>query len=440
MMAVITRFAPSPTGFLHVGNIRTALVSWLFARSHNGEFILRIDDTDTKRSEQKYVDAIKRDLDWLGLHWDKEFRQSSRTERYIAVKDDLVKSGRLYPCYEGVEELEIKKKIALNSGKPPIYDRASLKLTPQEKEKLIQQGHSPHWRFLLTAGDISWHDLVRGDISFASHNLSDPVWIREDGSMTYSIASVIDDMDYGITHIVRGEDHISNSALHVQLFEALKAKVPQFAHLALLRTKEGEMSKRVGGFEVQSLRDEGIEPMSILSLLAKIGTSDPVEARSNIKDLVKEFNISKLGKAAVLYDPQILLRLNAKIVHDMPYDTLLKHSDTGNLDERFWEAVKHNISTIKEASQWYEICHGTVLPVIEDAEYISIAATLLPEGDISTATWKEWTEVLKKHTGRTGKELYMPLRMALTGMQHGPEMAHLLPLIGREKVVARLGA
>ncbi len=436
-MSVVTRFAPSPTGFLHIGNVRTALVAWLFARSQNGKFILRIDDTDIKRSEERFTDGIKRDLEWLGLTWDAEFRQSDRIERYKIIQAQLISEGRLYPCYETQEELEVKKKIALNSGKPPIYDRTALRLSNAEKQRLEASGIRPHWRFLLNAESIDWQDLVRDHIHFEAAHLGDPVWIREDGTMTYSIASVIDDIDYGITHIVRGEDHISNSALHVQLFKALGHEPPEFAHLALLKSKEGEMSKRTGGHDIQALREQGIEPLALLSLLAKIGTSDSIELRSTHKELITDFSISKLGKATVLYDPQELWRLNARLLHNMPFSQV-KSRNIADFDEPFWEAVKHNIKSISEAKEWHNMCHGDITPIIEEPEFIHTSATLLPEGAVGPNTWADWTAVIKQKTGRTGKALFMPLRLALTGIAHGPELADLLPLIGRDKVLSRL--
>ncbi|AIF80872.1 glutamyl-tRNA ligase [endosymbiont of Acanthamoeba sp. UWC8] len=441
-MSVITRFAPSPTGYLHVGNVRTAIVSWLFARSMGGKFILRIDDTDVERSKDEYTEAIKEDLKWLGLDWDRIEFQSNRVEKYEAVKERLIKEGRLYPCYETKEELEMKKKIMLNRNLPPIYDRASLKLSDEKKRELEEQGIKPHWRFLIDKEDIVWDDGVRGNLHFKAANISDPVLIRADGSMTYTIATVWDDIEFGITDIIRGEDHVTNSAIHIQIFKALGSTPPNFAHLSLLNSKSGEISKRIGGFDIRSLRESGIEPMAINSFLAKIGTSDPIEIKSSLEELIKDFSIKKFSKSPVNYDISELERLNTKLVHNLKYSEVkerLNGLNIGEVDESFWEAVKPNINTIKEVELWSKICREDITPTIDDKDFTASAAELLPEEEVTINTWDEWISKIKEKTGKSGKNLFMPLRKAITGMEHGPELKYILPLIGRDKIIARLG-
>ncbi len=440
-MNITTRFAPSPTGYLHVGNIRTAIVSWLFARSENGKFILRIDDTDIERSKPEYTEAIKEDLKWLGLDWDTIKFQSKRIEQYENVKKKLIEIGRLYPCYESQEELEMKKKIMLNRNLPPIYDRASLKLSEEKKKELEEQGIKPHWRFLIDKEDIIWDDKIRGRLHFKASNISDPVLIRGDGSMTYTIATVWDDIEFGVTDVVRGEDHVTNSAVHIQIFKALGAIPPSFAHLSLLNSKSGEISKRIGGFDIRTLRENGIEPMAINSFLAKIGTSDPVEFRSSLQELIKEFSIKKFNKSPVNYDIAELERINAKLIHSLKYvEVKSKLSEMGldGIDENFWEAVRPNISCLKEVELWRKICRDIIEPVVKEKEFTNIAAGLFPEGAITTDTWDEWIAKVKEKTGKVGKNLFMPLRKALTGMEHGPELKYMLPLIERAKIVSRL--
>lgn len=440
-MHVTTRFAPSPTGFLHVGNARTALICWLFARYNQGKFILRIDDTDQERSQQIYTDAIKEDLTWLGLTWDQEVVQSQRMDQYNAIKEKMLKDGRLYPCYETTEELQIKKKLLLGQNKPPIYDRSSLSLTKQQQEEFEAEGINPHYRFLLKEGKIEWNDLVRGTISFDTKNLSDPVLIRADGSMTYSIASVVDDIEFGISHIIRGEDHITNSATHVQLFQAMGAKVPDFAHISLLKSKEGGISKRDGGFEIRSLREQGFDPMAVLSLLAKMGTSDAIEGCENIHQLIEGFSLSKQSKSTVTYDITELLRLNTHIMHHKPWSevkTQLYDMGMPDVTEMFWLLIRSNISTLNEVRDWYDICCAKIMPCKDDLEFTTNAAELLPEGEFNQDTWDQWMKSVKKETGRTGKELFMPIRKALTNMEHGPELKYVLILLGRDRAYKRL--
>lgn len=444
-MTILTRFAPSPTGLLHVGNVRTALVNWLYTRAKGGQFLLRMDDTDVERSKLEYVEGIKRDLEWLGLSWDKYMQQSDRLARYNDVKEQLVKAGRVYACYETQEELEIKRKMQLGRGLPPIYDRAALKLTDEQKAAYEQQGRKPHWRFLMNESVIAWNDEVKGPTQFEGKHLSDPVIIRADGSYTYMMPSTVDDVDMGVTHIIRGEDHVTNTAVQIQIFEAMGATPPSFSHLALLKTKDAEISKRTGGFDIHSLHhDDDMEAMTITSFLARLGTSLPAEPRLTLDELVRDFDINHFGKSPTNYDPTELERLNARLLAITPFADVkerLKTAGLGTIDESFWEIVKHNITRLREVKEWWHICKENLNPTLESAEdkaFAQAASHLLPEGEWNENTWSEWIEQVKNASGRKGKALFMPIRQALTAMEHGPELKQLLPLIGREKAIKRL--
>lgn len=439
------RFAPSPTGLLHVGNVRTALINWLYAKSLGGSFLLRIDNTDRERSKEEYTQGIKQELTWLGITWDEYAEQIDRVGRYSEIVQQLTEAGRLYPCFETQEELEVKRKLQLGRGQPPIYDRAALNLTQEQIEQYKAEGKKPHWRFKLADSTISWEDQVRGTITFEGKHLSDPILIRECGTPTYMLPSVIDDMDMHITHIVRGEDHISNTAIQLQLFEALEAKMPQFAHLSLIKSKEDKISKRKGGFDIESLRtEEGIDAMAINSLLAKIGSSDPIELRNTMEELIAEFDISKFSKAQANYDLEELKRLNSKRIHQLSYEDVkpqLAALGLQDVDEAFWLAVRPNIMTMHEISTWWECCCTDISPEIaeEDKAFLTQAATLLPAAENwNDNTYQEWTALLKEQTGRKGKQLFMPLRKALTGQEHGPELKVVLQLLGYDKAYARL--
>ncbi len=439
-MTIRVRFAPSPTGRLHVGNIRAALVNWLFARQQGGTFILRIDDTDSERSTPDYEAGIRNDLTWLGLNWDETFSQSDRFDRYREVVDTLKAQGRLYPCYETPDELEIKRKIQLSRGLPPVYDRAALSLTADEIAAFEAEGRKPHWRFKLDLpATVAWTDLIRGDVSFDLSSVSDPILIRADGSFLYTLPSVIDDVDMGITHIVRGEDHVTNSAVQVQIFEAVGGKAPDMAHFALLTGKGGEgLSKRHGAMAIADYRDEvGLEPLAILAMLARIGTSQNVEAVANIQALVDSFDFSCFSRGAAKFDPDELAAINTKIVHGLDYAAVSDRLPEG-VDAAFWEAVRPNLNTVGEIQDWVKVVFGPVTPVIEEADYIAEALDALPAGDLTADSWSVWTGTLKAQTGRKGRALFMPLRQALTGQSHGPDMASILPLIGRARAVARL--
>ncbi|HEU5048014.1 MAG TPA: glutamate--tRNA ligase [Rickettsiales bacterium] len=435
-MTVFVRFAPSPTGYLHAGNIRTALVNYLFARAAGGRFMLRLDDTDTERSKAEYEAAIEEDLRWLGMQWDDFKKQSDRFTSYEQAKQKLIASGRLYPCYETAAELDMQRKLQAGRGQPPIYNRAALQLTPEQKAKYEAEGHKPHYRFLLEDKPIVWNDLVRGEVRFQGAHVSDPVLIREDGVPLYTLASVVDDGEMGITHILRGEDHVSNTAVQFQIFEALGFTPPQFGHLALLKTKEGELSKRVGGNDIRGLREAGIEPMTINSLLAKLGTSDPVEPFTDMKELIESFDIKKFGRAAANYDPQELERLNEKLLHKLPFSSVKERLSFA--DEPFWLSIRANLKTLAEAKSWWDIIHGEVNAPVVDASYLQDALALLPPEPWDETAWGTWTKAISAKTGRKGKELFLPLRLALTGVEHGPEMKQLLPLIGYNKVAQRL--
>jgi glutamyl-tRNA synthetase len=438
---LITRFAPSPTGLLHIGNARTALVNYLFTRKHGGKFMLRIDDTDLVRSKQEYEDAIIKDLKWLGIKWEIFAKQSDRLDRYDLVKNLLIEKGRLYECYESAEEIEVKRKLLLSRGMPPIYDRTSLKLTQAQKDQFKKEGKKPHYRFQLFDRPIKWQDLVRGDVTFDGAKLSDPILIREDGSMTYILTSVVDDIDFNITNIVRGEDHVTNTAIQIQIFQALEAKIPIFAHLNLIKTKDALMSKRDGGFDIKSLCEEGIEPLAIECLLAKLGTSMAVEPKSSLDELIKEFDISKYGRAPANYDKSDLARLNHKIIFHMELAQLnkrLKELEINDIDEDFWQIVKGNLNKLSDIKIWWKICKEPIEPIIEDKELLNMAIELFPQGDIDDSSWGIWTKLIASKSGKNGKALFMPLRCALTAMEHGPELKYLLPLIGREKALKRL--
>lgn len=442
-MTVAVRFAPSPTGLLHVGNARTALVVWLFARNQGGTFLLRLDDTDQERSTQAFADAVQTDLQWLGLTWDRFARQSDRTERYATAIETLKASGRLYPCYETAEELTLKRTVQRQSGKPPIYDRAALALSEADRAKLETEGRRPHWRFKLEHAPIVWDDRVRGPVRFAGADLSDPVLIREDGRPLYHITSVVDDIDFGITDVVRGEDHVTNTAWHVQMFEALGATPPAFAHLPLISDVEGKgLSKRLGSLSLQALREEeGIEPMAVVSLLARLGTADPVEPFADIAPLIDSFDFAKFSRATPKFDPDELQRLNARIVHALPFEVVADRLRTLGLaavDARFWEMVRPNLTRLQDAVEWWQVAQGPVTPDIDEPEFLAAAAGHLPAAPWDESTWGAWTGAVKQATGRKGKALFLPLRRALTGRGHGPELQTLLPLIGRDRALARL--
>jgi len=429
------RFAPSPTGFMHIGNTRTALFNWLWAKKLGGRFMLRIDDTDKLRSKKEYEDAIRDSLQWLGLTWEEEARQSARSDRYNEVTERLKAAGRIYPCYETPEELEFKRKRALAKGLPPIYDRQALSYTAQDIAGFKAEGRKPHYRFKLLPGEIKWTDMVRGEVCYEADKLSDPVIIREDGSFLYHLPSVIDDVDFGITHIVRGEDHVTNTASQIQMFEALGGTVPAFAHLPLLTGKEGKLSKRLGSLGVSDLRAEGVEAMAISSFLAKLGTSEAIEPFYDLDSLAQTLDFGKIGRAQPKFDEDELKHFNTKLVHGLSYKQV---QDRVDVDAGFWEAVKANLNIVADVAVWADICHRKITPVIEDENLTNMAAEMLPPEPWTEETWTQWINRVKERSGKKGRELFHPIRKALTAQENGPELKILLPLIGREKALQRL--
>lgn len=441
-MSVKVRFAPSPTGKLHVGNIRTALTNFLYAKKAGGHFVLRIDDTDLDRSTKAFEDGIKTDLQWLGLQWDETFNQSARFASYDAAVADLKAKGLLYPCYDTEDELDRKRKIQRAQGRPPVYDRAALNLTDADRAKLEAEGRKPHWRFKLSGAPVTWTDLVRGETTIETASLSDPILVREDGSYLYTLPSVVDDIEAGITAIIRGEDHVTNSGAQIEIFRALGAKEPQLGHHPLLVGPDGEkLSKRLGALSVEGLRDaEGLEPMAILSLLAKIGTSDAVEPRRDLDALAADFDLGKFSRAPARFDPEELKRVNARLLHETDYAAVAPRLKAMEADagEDFWIAVRPNLEKLSDAVALARLVNGPITPVITDADYAATAARLLPDGELTGESWGQWVGAIKAETGRKGRELFLPLRQALTGEDHGPEMDKLLPLMGRERVLRRL--
>jgi glutamyl-tRNA synthetase len=433
-MTVTVRFAPSPTGLLHVGNARTALLNWLFAKKLGGRFLLRIDDTDAARSTKAFEEAIYRDLGWLGLAHDGTDRQFNRLTKYSAAFYQLQAAGRVYPCFETEGELERQRSLQAARKLPPIYNRASLE--PANKAKWEGEGRKPHWRFLLSRKKVSWTDLVRGPVEIDTATMSDPVLVREDGAFLYTLPSVADDVDMAITHVVRGEDHVTNTAAQIEIFQALGAAVPKFAHFPLLVGAGGEaLSKRLGSLSLEQLRGDGVEPLAVAAYLAKIGTSDPVEPRLSLGELAQEFDFAKIGRAPAHFVPEELDALNAKTLHITPYSVVADRIPQG---EVFWDAVKSNLTKFSDAAGMARLVTGPVTPVIEDAALAAMAAALLPPEPWDEATWGAWTKAVSLETGAKGRGLFHPLRLALTGLEHGPELKKLLPLIGRDKCLARL--
>jgi len=441
MTATRLRFAPSPTGRLHVGNIITALRNWLYARREGGQMLLRIDDTDLARSTAEYETGIETDLAWLGLTWELRDNQSKRFAQYEAAAEKLKAAGLLYPAYETEDELDRKRKIAQSRGRPPVYDRASLSMSADERAKLEAEGRKPHWRFKLSGARVEWNDLCRGPQSVDTASLSDPVLIREDGAFLYTLPSVVDDIDFAITHILRGEDHVTNTGVQVEIFKALGGTAPTFGHFPLIVGADGEsLSKRLGSLSVQQLREEGYEAMAILSHMARLGTSDPVEAQTDFAKLVEGFNVAHIGRAPARFDVEELRRVNAAVLHATPYAAVKARlaAIDADLGEGFWNAVRANLTLLPEAREWARVVAGPVTPVIADAAFVAAAADVLPSGPYDGASWNTFVNAVKERTGAKGKALFMPLRQALTGMEHGPEMATIFALIGPEKARARL--
>ena len=431
-----TRFAPSPTGYIHVGNLRTALMNYLIARKSGGTFILRIDDTDPERSKEEYVDAIKQDLEWLGLTWDKVERQSERLDRYAEAADKLREINRFYEAFETPTELDLKRKKQLNMGKPPVYDRAALALSEADKDALRAERGNGVWRFKLDQERIDWTDGILGDISIDAASVSDPVLIRGDGQVLYTLASVVDDTDMGVTHVVRGADHVTNTATQIQIMAALGYGHPEFAHHSLLTGPQGEaLSKRLGTLALRDLREAGVKPMALLSLMARLGSADPVELRNDLSELIEGFDISRFGSAPTKFDSEDLFPLTARYLQGLPVEAVKAELDAigvpVDVQEAFWAVAKENITTLKDLEGWWILCRDGAEPLIddEDKDFIAEAMTLLPAAPYDSESWGKWTNEVKEKTGRKGKGLFMPLRKAVTGMERGPDMSALLALM-----------
>jgi glutamyl-tRNA synthetase len=441
-MTVRVRFAPSPTGRLHVGNVYIALANWLFAHRHGGAFVLRFDDTDRERSTQVFAEGIEYDLRWLGLEWQQKVRQSDRLAPHDTAVAKLKAAGRLYPCYETPEELELKRKSQLQRHLPPVYDRAALKLSDADRQRLEASGRRPHWRFLLERRDVRWDDLVRGPQHVDEASQSDPVLVRADGSYLYTLPSIVDDIELGITHVIRGSDHVTNTGAQIQLFQALGAAPPRFAHLPLLANVSGEgLSKRTGSLSIADLRAAGIEAMAINSYLAHLGTVDRIEPKLRLAELVESFALDHYNAATPKFDLAELEHLSARILHITPFPMVAARlADLGlhDVDEPLWTVARANITRLDDLREWLEVCRGTIAPVIDDRSFASKAEALLPAEPWNGNTWSAWTAAVQDATGRKGRELFRPLRLALTGRDHGPEMKDLLPLIGRARASARL--
>lgn len=437
----LVRFAPSPTGLLHVGNARTALLNYLFARKEGARFLLRIDDTDIERSKPEFEAAIVEDLGWLGIAHDLFARQVERADIHRAAAEKLKAGGRLYPAYESAAELDRKRKRLIAAHKPPVYDRAALALTAEARAKLEAEGRRPHWRFKLSQSKVTWRDLLRGEVEIDTATLSDPVLIREDGSYLYTLPSVADDIDFAVTHIIRGEDHVTNTAAQIEIFEALGADVPAFAHFPLLVGEGGEaLSKRLGSLSLRSLREDGIEALALDCYLAKTGTSDPVEAKPSLDALAQDFAFAKIGRAPAHFVSAELAALNGKLLHALPYEAVAARLAALGVGggAAFWEAVRPNLARLTDAAALWRVVAGPVTPVLEDADFAAKAAALLPPEPWDETTWGAWTTALSAASGAKGRALFHPLRLALTACEHGPELKKLLPLIGRARTVARL--
>ncbi len=441
MTTPLVRSAPSPTGYLHIGNARSALFNWLFARRHGGRFLLRFDDTDLSRSTPEFAAAIAEDLAWLGIVPDAVISQSQRLALYDEAAARLRASGRLYPCYETADELDRRRKRQLARGLPPVYDRAALSLTAEDRTRLEAEGRRPHWRFKLDARVVAWNDLVRGEAHVDCASLSDQVLIREDGSYLYHLPSVVDDADTGITHIIRGEDHVTNTAVHIQIFEALGASLPVFAHHNLLTTVSGEgLSKRLGHLSLRGLREAGVESLAVAALATLTGSSDAVRPVSSLDELAGLVDLAHVSRAPAKFDEHELVTLSARTLHQLPFEAVAARLAALDLaaTEPFWLAVRGNLARLDEARAWWRVVSGPIDPVVIDSDLAATAASLLPPEPFDSTTWKSWTQAVSAATGLKGRALFMPLRQALTAADHGPELAALLPLIGREKALKRL--
>ncbi len=439
------RFAPSPTGKIHIGNARSAILNWIFCQKNQGEFVLRIDDTDANRSSKEFETSIKDDLTWLGLNWSYTFNQSSRKNIYNEKIQILKQKKRLYPCFETEEELALKKKSLLSSGKPPIYDRSSLNLSDEEVEKKIESGFQPHWRFKLDHENISWKDIIKGDVSFDAKNLSDPVLIRADGTLLYHLPSVIDDIEEKITHIIRGEDHIANTVYHIQIFKALESSIPSFAHHPFLVDETGKgFSKRLGSLSIENFRNEGYENISLLNYFLFIGSSSNIDPIKDLNEIVKKFDIQSLSRSSAKFSIESLRNLNENTIKLFSYNEIshkLKNIKSNFQKESFWRFIKNNISFVNQAKEWEEVITkiNNAKDLNIDDSFINTAVDELPDDPFDETTWDHWTSKINKKTGLKGKDLFMPLRLILTGKSHGPELKYLLPLFDRDEILQKLG-
>lgn len=439
------RFAPSPTGLLHVGNVRSALLNWAYAKKNNGNFILRIDDTDKLRSTKEFENKIKENLTWLGVNWDKTFNQSDRIENYNFNIEKLKNDGRLYPCFETAEELSLKKKSLLSSGKPPIYDRSSLLLTEENIHDKINSGLKPHWRFKLNTSNIEWNDLIKGKVKFDPKNLSDPILIREDGSLLYHLPSVIDDIEEGISHIIRGEDHISNTAFHIQIFEALGGSIPEFAHHPFLTDQNGKgFGKRLGSLSIENLKADGYEDVSIINYLINIGSSENIKPETVKDNIIKNFDIKNISTSSAKFSEDVLKSLNGDILKNYTFEQVSKRInfiDSGIDLEKLWIFSHNNISFIKDIIVWSEV----VTKIFDTSEhnipedFIETAVENIPEGPFDYESWDNWTKVIGEKSGLKGKNLFMPLRLILTGKDKGPELKNFLPLLDKQTLLRKFG-
>lgn len=443
------RFAPSPTGKLHVGNIRTALVNWFFCKKFEGEFMLRLDDTDAERSTEEYAQQIQDDMKWLGLDWDLFIKQSDRMDRYQIAEEALKEAGRLYACYETKEELDLKRKIQLSKGQPPIYDRESLSLTEEQIAQYEAEGRKPHWRFKLNPTEIKWKDLVRGDVSFQGELLSDPVLVREDGTPLFTLTTVIDDAETKISHIFRGEDHVPNTAIQIQIFEALGIDTPEFGHFPLITDKGGKsLSKRLGSLNAEQLKADNIEPVALISYLIHLGTNISDDGQSDIEELIKQFSVESYGRATPKFDSDELKRVNEKRLHHLSFEDIEKHLQGYDVSERdnlkkLWGLIHANVNNFEEFKEWYHICFDDMEFLDfteEDIQFLQNASQHLPAEPWDETSWSEWISNIKENSDRKGKQLFMPLRMALTGKPSGPELKDLLPLLNKKQVLKRLAA
>ena len=439
-MSTVTRFAPSPTGLLHLGNIRTALINWLYAKNSGGKFILRIDDTDQERSKEEYISKIKYDLEWLGIDFDETFNQSSRFERYREEFEKLKSAGRIYACYETPDELERKRKLQMAAGGKQVYDRSALELSDQQKKDYELEGRKPHWRFLLQTERMQWNDLLKGEIDIDLTSLSDPVLFREDGVPLYTFCSAVDDIDFNITNVIRGDDHTSNTAVQIEIINALDKNKISFAHHALLKASSGDkLSKRDNVISIDSFREQNIEPISILSFISTIGTSKSIELKESIQKIIDEFRLDTISTSPGRIETDVLKALNKKQVQKFEYDevkTRLDKIDT-NIDQKFWNTIKGNLDTVEDVAAWTDVVFKNNSFETEDKDYIKLALELMPDEPWDDQTWTVWTNDIKERTGRKGRELFLPLRLAFTGLTHGPEMKLLIQLIGRSKILER---